>query len=66
MHARENARFELTLRNDAKAALVYALESWKVQREPADLWILAASASASGDTATSAAKSSASSRSAPR
>jgi len=51
VHARENARFELTLRNDAKAALVYALESWKVQREPADLWILAASARASGDTA---------------
>jgi len=51
VHARENARFELALRNDANAALSYALESWKVQREPADLWILAASANASGDSA---------------
>jgi hypothetical protein len=51
VHARENARFELVLRRDPKRALVYALEDWKVQREPADLWILAASASAAGDAA---------------
>src|SRR5450631_2331773 len=31
VHARENARFELALRNDAKAAVPYAIDSWKVQ-----------------------------------
>ncbi len=51
VHARENARFELVLRHDPKSALAYALEDWKVQREPADLWILAATASAADDAA---------------
>ncbi len=51
VHARENARFELALRNDARSALPYALDSWKVQREPADLRILAEAAAAANDVA---------------
>jgi Tfp pilus assembly protein PilF len=51
VHARENARFELALRGDAKSALRYALDNWKVQREPADLRILAESAAAANDAA---------------
>jgi hypothetical protein len=51
VHARENARFELALRNDARNAVPYALDSWKVQREPADLRILAEAAAAANDVA---------------
>ena len=51
VHARENARFELALRNDAKNALPYAVENWQVQREPADLRILAETAAAANDVA---------------
>ncbi len=51
VHARENARFELALRGDAKSALNYALDNWSVQREPADLRILAESAAAANDAA---------------
>ena len=50
-HQRENARFELMLRGDARSALALALDNWKVQREPADLLILAEAASAAGDAA---------------
>ncbi len=51
VHARENARFELALRGDAKSALRYALDNWNVQREPADLRILAQAAVAANDAA---------------
>lgn len=49
VHQRENARFELFLRDDAQSALTLALANWKVQREPADLRVLAEAAVASGD-----------------
>ena len=40
IHQREQARFELHLRQDAQAALRLALANWQVQKEPADLRIL--------------------------
>ena len=49
VHQRENARFELFLRGNAKAALLLARENWKVQREPADVRLLAEAAVAAGD-----------------
>jgi hypothetical protein len=51
VHQRENARFELVLRGDARSALALALDNWKLQREPADLLILAEAADAAGDAA---------------
>jgi hypothetical protein len=50
-HQRDNARFELALAGDPRKALALALENWKVQREPADLRILAEAAAATGDAA---------------
>ena len=49
VHQREQARFELALRGDARAAVRLAKLNWAVQKEPADLRILAESAAASGD-----------------
>jgi len=49
LHRREEARFRLEIENDAPAALALAKDNWKVQREAADLRILAAAARASGD-----------------
>ncbi len=49
MHQRENARFELLLRGDARSALALALADWQVQREPADLRVLAQAAAACRD-----------------
>lgn len=49
VHQREQARFELALRKDPKAAVTLAKANWMVQKEPADLRILAESAAASGD-----------------
>ncbi len=46
LHMREEARFLLEIADDAPAALALAKENWKVQREPADLRILAAAANA--------------------
>ena len=46
LHRREEARFRLTIQNDADAALVLARDNWAVQREPADLRILIESARA--------------------
>jgi predicted Zn-dependent protease len=46
LHRREEARFRLTIENDADAALVLARDNWAVQREPADLRILIESARA--------------------
>lgn len=39
VHQREQARFELLLRHDAKTALTLARKNWEVQKEPADIRI---------------------------
>jgi len=39
------------LRGDARSALALALDNWRVQREPADLLVLAEAANAAGDAA---------------
>jgi tetratricopeptide (TPR) repeat protein len=39
VHQREQARFELVLRHDAKTALALARKNWEVQKEPADIRI---------------------------
>ncbi|MBD8529830.1 MULTISPECIES: tetratricopeptide repeat protein [unclassified Massilia] len=49
VHQREQARYELALRGDAPAAVRLAKLNWAVQREPADLRILAQAALASRD-----------------
>lgn len=49
LHQREQARFELGLRNDPAAAVRLAKLNWAVQKEPADLRILAEAAATSGD-----------------
>jgi tetratricopeptide (TPR) repeat protein len=49
VHRREEARFQLQLNGDPKRALRLAQENWKVQREPADVRILAEAAHATGD-----------------
>ncbi|WP_426164998.1 hypothetical protein [Pseudoduganella sp. R-34] len=51
IHQREQARFELHLRHDARAALELALANWQVQKEPADLRILLEAALAARDPA---------------
>ena len=50
-HQRDHARFELALAGNPRQALALALDNWKVQREPADLRILAEAAAATGDAA---------------
>ena len=50
-HRRDHARFELALGGNPRQALALALDNWKVQREPADLRILAEAAAATGDVA---------------
>ena len=49
VHQREQARYELALRGDAMAAVRLAKLNWAVQKEPADLRILAQVADASRD-----------------
>jgi hypothetical protein len=49
VHDRENARFELFLRADASAALRFASANWQVQREAADVRVLAEAAAAAKD-----------------
>ena len=49
VHQREQARYELALRGDAVAAVRLAKLNWAVQKEPADLRILAQAALASKD-----------------
>lgn len=51
VHLREEARYTLHLRGDAKAAVALALDNWKVQKEPADLLVLTEAAIAAGDPA---------------
>jgi tetratricopeptide (TPR) repeat protein len=54
VHRREESRFQLRLNNDAHAALRLAIENWNVQREPADLRVLAEAASVTGDSSAKA------------
>lgn len=49
VHRREEARYSLEIERDAAAAVKLARANWTVQREPADLRILAESARAAGD-----------------
>ena len=49
VHRREEARFELGIRGDAKAALRLAVANWEVQREPWDLRVLLEAAVAARD-----------------
>ncbi len=51
VHRREEARFELALNGNAQAALELAQQNWQVQREPADLRILAEAAAATRNEA---------------
>jgi Tfp pilus assembly protein PilF len=51
VHRREEARFELGIRGDARAALALAIANWGVQREPWDVRVLLESALAAGDVA---------------
>ncbi|MCK9688144.1 hypothetical protein [Scleromatobacter humisilvae] len=46
-HGREQSRYELELRGDTRAALVFAKSNWMVQHEPADEVVLARAAHAS-------------------
>ena len=50
LHLREEARFVLEIEGDARRALALARANWNMQREPADLRILAAAAEAANDT----------------
>lgn len=45
-HRREQARFELDVRGDARAALPHALANWAAQKEPADTLLLVRTAAA--------------------
>jgi hypothetical protein len=49
VHRREEARFALWLGGDPATALRLATENWAVQREPADLRVLAEAAAATDD-----------------
>jgi multidrug resistance efflux pump len=51
IHQREQARFELHLRQNPRAALELALANWQVQKEIADLRILLEAAHAARDPA---------------
>jgi len=46
LHRREEARFRLTIENDAVGAFALARENWTVQREPADRRVLVESSQA--------------------
>lgn len=51
VHQREQARFELCLRHDAKAALALARQNWEVQKEAADMRIYLEAAAQARDAA---------------
>jgi tetratricopeptide (TPR) repeat protein len=51
LHRREEARFRLGVEGDVARALQLAQDNWNVQREPADLRILADAAKAANDAA---------------
>ena len=54
VHRREEARFVLGVKRDARGALALALGNWEVQREPWDLRVLLAAALAAKDPAAAA------------
>jgi len=54
VHQREQARYELHLRGDSKAALALARQNWAVQKESADMRVLLEAAIKSGDKAAAA------------
>lgn len=54
VHRREQARFELELRNSPRTAVELARANWAVQREPADARILLEAALAAGEPAAAA------------
>ncbi|WP_317203747.1 hypothetical protein [Janthinobacterium sp.] len=54
VHRREQARFELHLRRDARAALALAQSNWAVQKEPADMRIVLEAALQARDAAAAA------------
>jgi Tfp pilus assembly protein PilF len=49
VHQREQARYELTLHADSKAALALAQKNWAVQKESADMRVLLEAALKAGD-----------------
>jgi tetratricopeptide (TPR) repeat protein len=51
VHRREEARFALHLRDDARRSLILAGANWEVQREPADAMILLEAAAAANPAA---------------
>jgi tetratricopeptide (TPR) repeat protein len=50
IHMREQARFEVEVENNAKAALAIAKDNWDVQKELADARLLAECAALAGDS----------------
>jgi predicted Zn-dependent protease len=54
VHQREQARYELQLRGDSKAALALARSNWAVQKESADMRVLLEAALKAGDKAAAA------------
>jgi Tfp pilus assembly protein PilF len=54
VHQREQARYELHLRGDSKAALALAQKNWAVQKESADMRVLLEAALQAGDKAAAA------------
>jgi predicted Zn-dependent protease len=51
LHLRDQARFRLEIENEPRSALALARANWAMQREPADLRVLAAAARAANDSA---------------
>ena len=51
VHRREEARYALAIEGDARRALALALANWAVQREPADLRLLAEAAKSTSNSA---------------
>ena len=51
VHRREEARYRLAIAGDPQGALALARDNWAVQREPADLQVLADAARALAETA---------------
>ena len=51
VHRREEARYALAIEGDVRRALALALANWAVQREPADLRLLAEAARSAADDA---------------
>src|SRR6185503_7738808 len=49
LHLAEEARFQLELKADPKAALAAAAENWQTQREPRDAEVLLEAALAAGE-----------------